>query len=603
MKKVIFKKIVIQNFLSAGEDPISVDFKRGINLIVGKNLDKPDRQNGVGKSMIADAIYFAIFGDTLRTLKKEFVTNNITGGKTQVELKFDISTEKGSKSYHVIRTLSPTKVFLYEDGEDKTRDSIANTTKYICDILSASPAVFQNCVIMTVNNATPFMAKNKVEKRKFIEDIFGLEVFSKMLNTVRQDFTDVKKDLDIQQNRFDDVNKNYTSYCLQRDRVNEKRSEKKLLYITRQKNNEEELDRLNYSINSLKQTESIEGVKSIIDDLQHKDQQIDNLINEYIHKSSTLKATILHKKEQYTKIGTSDSKCPVCLKQITDHDQELIDSEKNSLKKEIENLANQVSDINEKISKVKEKKEQLRSLINIKTQTLNNIQLSLQNIANLKSRITQLNEWQEELKNDIQSIDDGENEFDSLVEEARKTLASIEDSISSTNRTLNKLETIKFVVSEEGVKSFIVSKLLKLLNSKLHHYLRKLDSNSNCMFNEYFEEEITNEKGKICSYFNFSGAERKAIDLACLFAFSDIRRMQGGVSYNISIYDELFDSSFDSKGIELVTDILSERVDIFDECSVIISHRREAIKCVTGEVISLEKENGITRRVLFEDEI
>ena len=128
-------------------------------------------------------------------------------------------------------------------------------------------------------------------------------------------------------------------------------------------------------------------------------------------------------------------------------------------------------------------------------------------------------------------------------------------------------------------------------------YLRKLDSNSICIFNEYFEEEITNEKNKICSYHNFSGAERKSIDLACLFTFSDMRRLQGGVKYNIAIYDELFDSSFDEKGIELVTQILQERTEELDECSIVISHRKESIKAVTGEVIFIEKENGISRRV------
>ena len=136
-----------------------------------------------------------------------------------------------------------------------------------------------------------------------------------------------------------------------------------------------------------------------------------------------------------------------------------------------------------------------------------------------------------------------------------------------------------------------------MLNNRLLYYLKKLDSNSICMFNEYFEEEILNEKNKICSYFNFSGAERKAIDLACLFTFSDLRRMQGGVSYNIAIYDELFDSSFDEKGIELVTDVLKTRIDELGECVIIISHRKESIKQVTGDIIFLEKENGITRRL------
>jgi len=156
-------------------------------------------------------------------------------------------------------------------------------------------------------------------------------------------------------------------------------------------------------------------------------------------------------------------------------------------------------------------------------------------------------------------------------------------------------------VSEEGVKSYIVNKLLELLNSKLFYYLKRLDSNSVCVFDEYFEEQIVNEENKIFSYFNFSGAERKSIDLACLFAFSDIRRIQGGVSYNISLYDELFDSSFDEKGIELITEILKERVDSLGECAIVISHRKESLKAVTGDVIYLEKSGGITRRVEHPD--
>jgi ABC-type transporter Mla maintaining outer membrane lipid asymmetry ATPase subunit MlaF len=77
--------------------------------------------------------------------------------------------------------------------------------------------------------------------------------------------------------------------------------------------------------------------------------------------------------------------------------------------------------------------------------------------------------------------------------------------------------------------------------------------------------------------------------------------MQGGVSYNIAMYDELFDSSFDDRGIELITDILKERVDSLQECAIVISHRKESTKAVTGEIIFLEKLNGITRRVDYSD--
>ena len=162
---------------------------------------------------------------------------------------------------------------------------------------------------------------------------------------------------------------------------------------------------------------------------------------------------------------------------------------------------------------------------------------------------------------------------------------------------MTKLEIIKFVVSEEGVKSYIVKKILELFNAKLSHYLKKMDSNCICIFNEYFEEEIINEKGKPCSYFNFSGAERKNIDLACLFAFMDIRRLQGDVAFNFSMYDELFDSSLDERGVELVIDILKERIEQHNECVMVISHRKESTKLATGEIIFLEKQNGTTVRV------
>ena len=126
-----------------------------------------------------------------------------------------------------------------------------------------------------------------------------------------------------------------------------------------------------------------------------------------------------------------------------------------------------------------------------------------------------------------------------------------------------------------------------------------MDANCVCKFNEFFEEEIKNDKGQECSYFNFSGAERKNIDLACLFTFMDIRRMQGDVSYNLVMFDELLDSSLDEKGVELVLNILKERVETYNESIYIISHRKESAKESSGEVIYLEKTNGITRKLKY----
>jgi len=185
MKYVNFNNIKVKNFLSIGNELVKINFKKGINIITGNNRDKLDRRNGVGKSTIADSIHFAIFGETIREIPKSNIINNITNKSTYVELSFSVSENNNINHYKIIRTLKPTKCFLYINDEDKTESTIINTTNKIKEVLSASTELFQNCVIMSLNTTLPFMAQKRVEKRKFIEGILNLEVFSQMLQVAR----------------------------------------------------------------------------------------------------------------------------------------------------------------------------------------------------------------------------------------------------------------------------------------------------------------------------------------------------------------------------------------------------------------------------------
>ena len=601
MKQVNFKRVAIQHFLSVGEEPVEVSFSKGLHVITGANRDKPDRRNAIGKSTIADSIYFAIFGDTLRELKKDLIPNNITGGKTHVELDFEIVTGKETNEYKVIRMLNPSKVMLFKDGVDVTRDSIGNTNKFICDVTSATPSIFQNCVIMTVNNAVPFMAKSKIEKRKFIEDIFGMEVFSQMLTQLRVEYNELKREHDIVQATLVEVKNQNRNYVSQKEATLSKRADKKKVYLERKDNNASEKERLTEKLGSF-QDRDTSDIETNIEDLKSKLVTVDDKITERNVEAGTKKAELKHQKDAYVKIGTDEDTCPVCLRPMEDHDVEYMEKEKESLKKRLLELGEEIKEVNEAVTRANNIKLKIQQTIQAKNNELSSAKVANQEKKSIAQRITQLDEWLAELEIDLKQVESTDTDFDDLIVESNKRLSEVEGKVEKFRKDLSKLDIVKYVVSEEGVKSFIVNKLLELLNSKLLTYLRKLDSNSICMFNEYFEEEITNEKNKICSYHNFSGAERKSIDLACLFTFSDMRRLQGGVKYNIAIYDELFDSSFDEKGIELVTQILQERTEELDECSIVISHRKESIKAVTGEVIFMEKENGISRRVDYLEE-
>tara|TARA_Y100000310_G_scaffold231798_1_gene234495 strand:- start:2061 stop:3881 length:1821 start_codon:yes stop_codon:yes gene_type:complete len=601
MKYINFNTIKISNFLSIGKKPIEIKFQTGLNIITGVNKDKEDRRNGVGKSTIADAIHFAIFGETIREVTKEFVVNSINKKNTYVELQFSINENNKTNNYRIVRKLKPTKCYLFIDDIDVTESTIPNTSKKIKKILSCSPEVFQNCVIMSLNTTLPFMAQRKVEKRKFIEGILNLEIFSDMLLSARSEYNDVQK-------KYEHITKDF-DHATNIFKLLQEQKNKILSTIVEQK------DKINDRINIIKEDikQNKIKIKSINKDLYNKSKDklifikdklknIQNQLDSISNKITEHQTEIKFYNKQISNIGTQNDTCPVCLHQITNRDRQHIKQEKNKIKKDIDNCDQDIKSLlqqQKNIITLKEDNTGAESQLNEYISTIktlhNNNKVTTAYINNLKTDL-------DKNKNELLEITKKETnleikELNNKLKIKTKEVNELEQTSNNIHLDLEILQIVKYILSEEGVKSFIVKKILDILNKRLLYYLQKMDANCICRFNEYFEEEIVNEKNEECSYFNFSGAERKNIDLAILFTFIDMRRLQGDVAYNLLMFDELLDSSLDEKGVELVLNIIKERIDNHKESIYVISHRKESVKAATGDVIVLEKKNSITTRV------
>jgi DNA repair exonuclease SbcCD ATPase subunit len=598
MKFVTFHTLTIKNFLSVGNDDVVINFNKGLHIITGINRDKEDRRNGVGKSTIADALYFAIFGSTIRDIKKEFIPNNLTGNTCVVTLSFNVNSLKGNDEFVITRSLNPSRLSVYKNGTDKTRDSIANTTEYIAAVLSSSPEVFQNCVIMTVNNTLPFMAKSKIEKRKFIEQIFNLQIFSQMLSNLREEQANILKSFEIETTKYNEIEKSIETYEQQKQlRIKERESKIERLNDKISENGKE-VDRLQTELTAAEDIDLT--VKSNeLEALNKGYDLVDVKIKNLIVQVTEINTTIKHKEQFLSKIGTGDDICPTCLRPIDTTDREHFEKEKTNIRSEIKSFTATATSYNQTASDLRDKQHKIKRFIGKVNSDLNELRVKIENRKMVSKRVQELIDLNTQLQENVHHLNEHSESFNDVITQTKDRLDVVRVEIDNLKKIVNLLDVVKFVVSEEGVKSYIVKKILQNFNSKLAYYLKKLDSNSICLFNEYFEEEILNEKGKICCYNNFSGAERKAIDLACLFSFMDMRKTQGNVYYNISIYDELLDSSLDEKGVDIVLDILKERSEKHNECVFIISHRKESIKSATGDIIFLEKHNGITKRVNF----
>lgn len=598
MKKVVFKTLKVKNFLSIGKTIVSVDFQKGLNIITGINKDLMDRQNGTGKSSLVDSFYFALFGETTRGIKKEFVVNNLTNESAEVSLTFSIDETE----YEIIRTIKPSKLNLFENGVDISRDSMANTTEYILNILNLTPEIFTNCICLSINSTVPFMAQKNLEKKKFIEGIFNLDVFSKMNSGLKEEYGDVKKEIERKSEKYDDLEKT-VKLVLDQNKRNSEEREKRRNQI------EENISKLDKQIHVINDNIS----KYVIDDVSQNKVKIKKLeekkklkndeIQQIFKQKTEISTEIKILKNDLLKIGTDQDECPICLRAITDGDLEHIDNRKKNIQTDIEEKNNIIADFSKKQNDLESEVTLIDKAINLLKDSVNKNALIEQQKNNDEDKLQYFNSQLSKERNALNDLQNYKEEEAKSVEEIQIQIQEISNELQELKKRFKVLENVKFVLSEEGVKSYVVKKILTLFNAKIAFYLKELNANSSITFDQYFEEEIKNERGKPTTYFNYSGAERKAIDLSIMFAFIDMLKLQTNVYYNVQFYDELLDTSLDSAGVENVVRILNEFVDKYSYGIYVISHRRECSKLANGEVVYLEKSNGITKRIPLDLEL
>ena len=594
MKKVIFKKISIKNFLSIGDKSIELDFDSGISLITGINSDKGGR-NGVGKSSLVESVYWCLFGSTIRDIKKDKVIHNQTDKNCVVVMEFIIEINNKSKKYKLTRSLEPTKIVLLEDGNDITLSTMPKTDELIKELIGANEEVFQNAVIMTANNTLPFMAQKKIDKRKFVEGILNLGIFGQMLLKTRADYNEYKKENDILGSVFSTQNKNLSLYQSQIEKNKEIKTQKieslKNKILDNTKKIDLYIDNSSIEIKIQEKRDFIISKENSTLKLEDGLLKIENELQKLFKDQLESDFEVKNIKERISEAKKKEGTCPTC-KRKYENDDICIDI--NDLNEKLSTNLDKNEKINKKISTFADKKRTLKSAISSNKFEIEKLNKEIQQLLVDSKEIYHLKDKNDELLKDIEEIKNSKDNVDDLIENVKKEIKESEDKIQKLQKQLLILETAKFVVSEEGVKSYIVKKMLSVLNSQLNFYLKTLNAPCTCEFNELFEETIYNSNGKECSYFNFSGGERKRIDIAILFMFQDILKLQTGVSFNISMYDELFDSALDESGVFNVMDVLKDRVEKTQETIYIISHNKTASSMTFTNTILLEKKNGTT---------
>lgn len=584
MKILHFKKLKLTNFLSVGANPLELDFQEGLNLITGYNKDVPEEKNGIGKSSICDGLFFALFNETIKNLKMGEIVNDKNKKKCEVVLEFSIDYGTHHDQYRITRKLKPSDCLLEINGQtDKTLSSIPITNKKIQDILGISKELFKQSIVMSIGKSTSFFSQGKVEKRKFIEGIFNLEIFSDMLSDSRTGYNDTRKEKDVLQTQLNNEKSRLEDYK-RRDADFETNKE---LIISEWKEqivkNCEKIKELNGQIREVQSSDEL------LVKLTEITERLDKIDELNVKVEVELSETNRNITDLNSAIENASEVCYACNRKYDDADEIARIKEERQKKVAILNTTriNLASKKNKIVDKKKERTKE-RDEIRVMLASVKSISDSNKTI---RSHIQTLKTTCDDVKQKIIKKRGEVSTFSDLIDKTVETISTLEVEYAEIFKAHKVYDICKFVLSEEGVKSIIIKQLKNLLNRRLNSYLDDLGSPVTCEFDEYFTETIYNKNGVEKSYDAFSGGESKRIDLAILLTFQDILKEQSGLDIKLGFYDEILDSSIDESGRKKVLSILKDKSA--HTPTYIISHRGKMSDLIDREIV-LEKRNDFT---------
>jgi len=596
MKSVKFQKLSIQNFLSIGKSPVEIEFSEGITIITGENLDNIGSRNGIGKSAILNAIYWVIFGETIGELKKQQIQNNITKGECSVLLTLVVD----GSVYTIKRVLEPSSVTITKDGSDLTISTIPKNDEYIQKLLGVNQQVFKNSVIVTSEKTIPFMAQKKVEKRNFVEGVMNLNFFSDMLKSVRNDYNEKKKESDTEVALFTAEQKNLENLKVQKvtnaeakkkkikelnDRIDANKEE--IVALQAQDTNVEEALAENQKL--IEETEK--SIQAIKDDARYK--ELPSVIQDLKSKISEKKIRIEAKKKEIDDLKTVNAVCPTCKRAYSESTCDPTETIKD-ITADIFKIVEEIKQIEvDKVAADKELSKFDTDLTNFEAE-VKKIKLEIDRLSGLDNKIKIIEAKNEEILKNIKATEEETDGIDELIEGSGLKIKNYQENIKVLHKDLEILEMSKEIVSENGIKSVIIKKNLSFLNGRLNYYLNLLDAPCRCEFNETFDVDMKNINGTEIGYYNLSGGEKKRLDTSIIFMWRDFLKLNTGISFNLFMADEAFDSALDQKAQVKILEILRDGVRKNLDAVYIISHNKNVTNFDIDNTINVIKKGGIT---------
>ena len=517
-----FNYVSFKNFLSYGNNTTTYNFNDSqVTVLIGKN--------GHGKSCVLESVYFALTGKAYRKVNKGELVNTKNKKDCLVTLSFNIRDD----CYVVKRGIKPNIFEIYKNNVPIDESShVKDFQEILNNITGINENAIEQIIIISNRFYKPFLELPAAQKRSFIENIFGLHMFSDMNDNLKQRITTIKqKDI-----------------LLNKD-IERLDSNVKLLSETKQEDIEDyqsvidELEKSNESIER-----EISGLQNKQKELKEQKTKLEEyLVNkdEFVKKKLKCEAKIETLEKNISFYNDNDI-CPTCKQDIND----VVKLEQtNEFKEELGLWSDRLKLLQGKLLKLNATEMKYNQV----KQDISSIEMTIgkskQNIINNNQLI--LNNKKFLLKQNEISVDNS-NKILSLKNEKESKLQEILD----LTKEKKNVTIVQSLISDSGIKKFIFGKYVPILNKHLNDYLETLDSKYSLVFDEEMNEKILASGYSNLEYGSFSAGEKQRCDLALLFSFLEIAKMKNNLNCNLLFCDEMF-ADLDQEGINGLNNIFN----------------------------------------------
>ncbi len=541
-------KLEYRNFNSYGNKPTVIEFNDAGSMIMLIG------QSGHGKSSIREVISFLIYGK-VQDKKLGDLPNRVNKalwGKITLSANNSIIT--------IERGIAPKIFNVTIDGEPKDVAGNSNIQNIIEeDYMKIPQSTFDNVISISVDKFKSFLTMRPADKRKILDQIFGILFFNKIHDSLKdsvKDYTTEIKNLEGQVNVLLDNKKVIENKIKSIDIEKSKDVSEKLEEIVTQ------IDSLNSNLQEMN-----EKSKSI----QDKSQIAANKLQK-LNKSRHEVRFNLDDIDRQEKIYESEV-CPTCHTHLVDDIhikyKEKLQEDKQKYNEQLESINEDIVKVGDVTKKIESKKKQLGDFIF-------NLRLD---IDNLKGKQSELSQPKEET-----------NEFDSVLKSTIDKIDSILSSIEENKKSEYLYLELSKIFGEDGVKLHIMKSFLPSFNKSINEISKKLHFPYKIEIDEKFNSKLLSI-GEEINPKTLSTGERKKADFAVLISLIHIMK-RNYPNINLLFLDEIL-ASIDSYGVYEMLSLIRTIVDELDLNVFVINHS-ELPKEMFDYIYSVNKVAGFS---------